>query len=532
MKKYLFFFKQYTIKLIILSVIYISTSILNLFITYLSGYYLDVLVENGAVKGLYSVCTLFLVCSFLGLMFQNFINLLMNPLILKITYDIKLYVLKHLQKIPILQYKKFNLSYLSKRLDDDSKNISNFFIENYISFFMKIIEILIIVVLVLQINKSILYLMLLFLPLYFFIYMKTKTKLFNQHIKNKESENNFFQEYTNQLEFLEENVLNSKLEAEEEFLSSKFNLYLDNVQDLIKIKNEINVKQNSIITIMHVSIFLLGGLSIIDGSMTIGNLSILMSYFMQLIRNITYYIGFAQKMQEVKSSLHRIDEILLIEKDKNGILDIEKVCEIDAVCSFEIDNTQILNNVSIKASLGDVIGIVGNNGKGKTTIIKILSGIYNSNSVIKINSKYNLDDLDKYKFRKKFVSYLPQKIAFRNENLNNVFNNVGILNLDNLVNDLKTLNVDLPSSEYTFLKQNWFKNINELSGGDRQFIGILISILRDTSILILDEPSSNLDKERIDTLCYLIDVLISKKIVFIVSHDINLEKIYTKKLEL
>ena len=55
-----------------------------------------------------------------------------------------------------------------------------------------------------------------------------------------------------------------------------------------------------------------------NGHTTVGGLSILMSYFMQLIKNITYYIQLGQKYQSIKASVHRIDEILGINKVLNG----------------------------------------------------------------------------------------------------------------------------------------------------------------------------------------------------------------------
>ena len=67
---------------------------------------------------------------------------------------------------------------------------------------------------------------------------------------------------------------------------------------------------------------------------------------------------------------------------------------------------------------------------------------------------------------------------------------------------------------------NWNKNINTLSGGEKQIVSILKCLVKEADMIIFDEPTSNLDIKRINALLRLIERLkMEKKILLIVSHD-------------
>lgn len=69
-------------------------------------------------------------------------------------------------------------------------------------------------------------------------------------------------------------------------------------------------------------------------------------------------------------------------------------------------------------------------------------------------------------------------------------------------------------------QENWNKNINTLSGGEKQIVSILKCLVKEADMIIFDEPTSNLDIKRINALLRLIERLkMEKKILLIVSHD-------------
>ncbi len=532
MRKYLFFLKKYYNKLIILSIIVLISSIINITTTFLSGAYIDVLVENTTLKKLYFVCIFFMVASCINLVLQYLISYIMTPTTEKLIFDIKTHLLKHLRNISVLKYKEYNIAYLSKRIEDDSRIISQFFIENYISLVIKGIEIVIIFILVFNVNMYVSALMLLFLPMYFIVYKRMKNLLFDKNLTAREKSNDLFQDYTYQLEYLEESIINVNFENDDKILDQKFKDYISSVKSLVKTNGKLSCSQNFIIICMNICVFIVGGISVMNGHTTVGGLSILMSYFMQLIKNITYYIQLGQKYQSIKASVHRIDEILGINKVLNGKNICKNIENIKGKINFEIKNKKILSNVEFESSVGDVIGIIGNNGSGKSTLVKILMGVYTGDSEIIINRNKSIHDMDLLYMRKQNISYVPQTISYRDVIVADIFEEENILAPEQLIKLFLDLGIKFSDKEIFFIKSSWSKKVNNLSGGDKQFISILSKVIKQKKVIIFDEPTSNLDFERIDTFCKIINTLKNDKIILIISHDNELNKLFTKKINL
>ena len=76
------------------------------------------------------------------------------------------------------------------------------------------------------------------------------------------------------------------------------------------------------------------------------------------------------------------------------------------------------------------------------------------------------------------------------------------------------------------------KKVNELSGGDQQFISILHTVIKQKKVIIFDEPTANLDFQRVEFFCKIINLLKVNKMIFIISHDNELDKLFTQKIKL
>ena len=94
------------------------------------------------------------------------------------------------------------------------------------------------------------------------------------------------------------------------------------------------------------------------------------------------------------------------------------------------------------------------------------------------------------------------------------------------------LGIPFSGKELNFIQGNWTKKVNELSGGDQQFISILHTVTKQKEVIIFDEPTSNLDSRRVDFFCKIINILKVNKMIFIISHDNELDKLFTKKIKL
>jgi len=393
-------------------------------------------------------------------------------------------------------------------------------------------------IIVFRINLLIGLLMMLLCPIYFLVYKKFRDPIFSKNLVAKEKSAEFFQDYTYQLEYLEDIIIESEFERENRLLKKKYIEFLEKFKEFISINAKLSFSQGIIVTAMQVFIYLVGGISVLNGYTTVGRLSILLSYFVQILNKISYYNELARNYQINKTAIHRIDELIAIPIIKEGEQKIGTIECIKANVSFSIDERPILKNIKIDAHIGDVIGVIGNNGAGKTTLLKILIGVLklndnDNNSLIMYNDKYSIKDIDTIDLRKRALSYIPQKIRFRDTTMSEAFNEVGDYNIySDFINTLKINNVPVNNDIDNFIKNNWNKKVNNLSGGDRQLVAILRNINKKSSILFFDEPTSNLDTTRIEWFMQLVSAIKDNKITFVITHDNKISNIFDKVIRL
>ena len=174
----------------------------------------------------------------------------------------------------------------------------------------------------------------------------------------------------------------------------------------------------------------------------------------------------------------------------------------------------VLNNLSLEVNSGEIYGLLGANGAGKSTTLNMLLGFLDQDSGI-VNMK---DNKDSNVIRKDSIGYIP-------ENVNLYPYLTGVENLDyfSKIAGLKFTTDQL----YNFLLEcglnelDFNKPISEYSKGMRQKVGIAISYAKNARIYLLDEPASGLDPLSSNDLSVLLKKM-SKKgaTILMASHDI------------
>lgn len=243
------------------------------------------------------------------------------------------------------------------------------------------------------------------------------------------------------------------------------------------------------VVICEIIIYIIGSYLISKGSITVGQavrffgLSLVIK---EVTQNLIYWL---KAYYLLSPAADRLLEIVGNEEKSGGkVLSSVDSIEVDEL-DFSYGEKEILKDISLSINKGEHIIIKGENGSGKTTLIKLLTGLYdNYTGSIKIND-FPLDKVDLKSLRDNITLVSQMPFLFNTS----VYENVAMAN-DN-VNHEEILDVLKMLELYDIRDKNAGEMGAYLSGGQRQRISIARAFIRNTPVVILDEPDNSLDSE-------------------------------------
>ena len=226
-----------------------------------------------------------------------------------------------------------------------------------------------------------------------------------------------------------------------------------------------------------------------------------------------------------QGSTSRIAELLDGEEEEyNGLKALEKIDE-DLVfedVSFGYGEKQVLSNISFKIPYGKTTAIVGESGGGKTTALSLIQRFYSPDSGnIKLGNT-SIKDFNLKEWRNAF-SYVSQDSPLLSGTIkeNIMYGVKREVSEDELIKVAKSANLlevinTFPNGFETQVGEGGCK----LSGGQRQRIAIARALLRDSEILLLDEPTANLDNQAEKAIQEAMDNLSKDRTTIVIAHDL------------
>ncbi len=179
---------------------------------------------------------------------------------------------------------------------------------------------------------------------------------------------------------------------------------------------------------------------------------------------------------------------------------------------FSYSTQEVLRDVTISLKEGELVAIIGKSGSGKSTFLKIIAGIIagKSKGSIKIFGKSKLFQKDKIGFVPQEVSLIPDL---------SIEDNIRILGLNLGISEKKALEKAEMLLKQLKLEEALTKKPEELSGGQKVRLNIVVSLLNDPKLLILDEPFVGLDFANRRLLWHFLESMRSKgKSIVLTSH--------------
>lgn len=276
----------------------------------------------------------------------------------------------------------------------------------------------------------------------------------------------------------------------------------------------------------YVTIAVLGSVFVLQGTMSIGRILSFFEFlnnFKESIENITSIIP---ELQAGTSSAERIFEFLDRKEEENPskkqLEKFEKEITFDNISFGYTDDKKIIDNFSLTVKKGEKIAIIGETGSGKTTILKLLTRLYDVDSgEIKIDG-ININEYDKDSLRSLMGMVLQEIWLFSDTIEENIrYGNLEATE-DEIIAASKKANAD------TFIRQlpeGYNAPINEdgnnISQGQKQLLTIARAIISNKEILILDEATSNVDTRTELLIQEALDKLMENKTSFVVAHRLS-----------
>jgi len=209
--------------------------------------------------------------------------------------------------------------------------------------------------------------------------------------------------------------------------------------------------------------------------------------------------------------------------------DSEPVAIAGIGISKRFGHVQALTNASVTVHPGEVVALLGDNGAGKSTFVKILLGIYSADSGHVVVNDDEVELASIQDAQRRGVEAVHQDLALAPDLsvVDNFFlghevirrgplGHLGILARKSMRGDaaqaLRSLAIELPSLEVP---------VRELSGGQRQAIAIARAVMWARSVVLLDEPTAALGARQSEIVCQLMRTVASKGLgVLVISHDL------------
>lgn len=505
---YLKVYKLSVILAIFLKVVSIVMSVLEPFvlglaITELTRNVLNIAkgVEGASINTTYvfGVMALYLLRGLFYEIGAYYSNYFMTNAVQNTVRDMRNELSSKINQIPVSYFDKHQFGDLLGRFTSDVETVSNALQQSFLQVVNAVLTITLVIGMVLYLNFQLALIVIASIPLTYLganFILKKSQPYFKKQADTLGVMNGFVQE--NLTGF---NVL--KLYGREETSSNDFREITQNLQEVgfkaSFISGLMMPILNAISDLTYLLVAVVGGLQVISGQLTIGNMQAFVQYVWQVNQPIQNLTQLAGQLQSAKSSLDRVFQVL---DEPDEVTDAKERLEHDLTgqVSFKhvdfqyVENKPLIRDFNLEVKPGEMVAIVGPTGAGKTTLINLLMRFYDVTAGSISVDGHDIRNLSRQDYRKQFGMVLQDAWLYEGtvkENLR--FGNLNATD-EEIVEAAKAANVDhfirtLPGGYNMEMNQE----SSNISLGQKQLLTIARALLANPKILILDEATSSVD---------------------------------------
>ncbi|MCH5251749.1 MAG: ATP-binding cassette domain-containing protein [Lachnospiraceae bacterium] len=536
------YFWKYRIRFIILFICYLAAAGINLAWPYLSGTVLyDYVLEKDdgflaqfGIAGHYMLALFLLVMAMLlSKLVQQGVAMLQGSLMAQVVAatirDMKQDVFSSMGQLSIQFFTSKQTGSLMTRVLSDAERVTGFFLDGFPYIFVHAFTILSSFVVMFRLNWQMALVACILLPLLVVMSVKLKPKLWSLFGRRHRAERSVNSRVNDNLT----GARVVKAFGQQEPESVRFEPPNDRLRDaevrIVKYNNRFTILYNLVQEVSNIWVWILGVILLLNShSVELGVLITFVGYVGQLNGPMNFFswvfhmwsdsINSAQRMFEIMDAIPDIQEIQnpVSMPSPRGEITLDHV-------TFGYDvNNPVLKDISLHVREGEMLGIVGRSGAGKTTLVNLISRLYDVNEGTILLDGENVKNLAFHDLRRNVAMVSQDTYIF----MGTVAENIAYANPDATRGDIIQAAILASAHEFISNMPDGYDTVigasgKDLSGGEKQRISIARAVLANPKILILDEATASVDTETEKAIQKSLNYLVKGRTTLSIAHRLS-----------
>ncbi|EON74499.1 ABC transporter ATP-binding protein [Lysinibacillus sphaericus] len=536
MKRYMRFVKPYTWEIVLTVLIGIVKFAIPLFIPLLIKIVLDDIIgaedltNTEKTKELFywlggTIIVFFIIRPPIEYYRQYFAQHVSN----KVLYDIRKEIYAHLQRLSLRYYANTRAGEVISRVINDVEQTKTFVMTGLMNIWLDLATIVIAIAIMFAMDIKLTLVALFAFPFYalsvrfFFGKLRTLTRKRSQALAGVQS-------------YLHERVAGMSiiksftLEKHEQTLFNEANgEFLEKALDQTRWNAKSFAVVNTITDVAPLLVIAYAGYQVINGELSVGTMVAFIAYIERLYGPLRRLVSSSTTLTQSIASMDRMFELIdepYEVKNKEKALDLSDVrggVRFENVSfQYEVDGSQILNDIDFTINPGETVAFVGMSGGGKSTIISLIPRFYDTTGGTVYVDGCNVQDVTLHSLRSQIGIVLQDNILFSDSVKENILMGKPGATDEEVIAAAKAANahdfiMSLPNGYNTKVGERGVK----LSGGQKQRVAIARVFLKNPPILILDEATSALDLESEALIQESLDRLAHDRTTIMIAHRLS-----------
>ena len=524
--KVLKFIGKYKILLVFSVALSIIAAILQLYVPILFGATIDTVIKQGEVhySQLLSVLINIGICIAVASISLWVMNLINNRLTYQTVKEIRAKAMRHIQHIPLSYLDVHSTGDIVQSVIADVDQLSDGLLLGFTQLFMGVVTIIATLVFMLSMNILITCCVIVLTPVSFLVarFISTRSyRLFQKQTSTRGKQTALINEMIGSEKVVK--AFGYERRASKRF--KKLNVELQEyTQNALFISSLTNPSTRAVNNIIYAIVAVLGSYSIMKGNLTVGGLTVLLSYANQYMKPFNDISSVVTELQNAMACADRVFTLIEApaesadpERDlveKNGAIDIQ-----DVFFSY-LPDQKLIENFNFSAKPGTTTAIVGPTGCGKTTFINLLMRFYDANQGAILIDGQNIYDVSRKSIRKNFGMVL-QDTWLKNASIRD---NIAF-GVEN-ASDEEIIEAAKEAHSWEFIRRmpeglDTIVTDDSLSQGQKQLLCITRVLLSKPNMLILDEATSSIDTRTELEIQAAFNNLMKGRTSFVVAHRLS-----------